>query len=278
MVIDWFTVGAQALNFLILVWGMKHFLYEPIRHAIDEREKGIAKRLADAAAKEADATKERAELAKKNEEIDQQRAELMAKATEDAKAEGARLADEARKAADAIASKRRAADLKDARDLSGALQLRAQQEVFAIARKVLSDLATASLEERMGAVFTRRLRTMDEPSKAALASALATNADGAVVESAFTMPPDQRTVIQNAINETFSADVHLRYEATPELVGGIQLTAGGLRVGWNIADYLGSLEKGTAELLAEPSPSSAPAPKRAESAEHPTNESNGTHA
>ena len=38
MLIDWFTVGAQALNFLILVWLMKRFLYQPILHAIDERE------------------------------------------------------------------------------------------------------------------------------------------------------------------------------------------------------------------------------------------------
>ncbi len=30
MLIDWFTVGAQVLNFLILVWLMKRFLYQPI--------------------------------------------------------------------------------------------------------------------------------------------------------------------------------------------------------------------------------------------------------
>ena len=48
MLIDWFTVGAQALNFLILVWLMKRFLYKPILRAIDEREKRIASELADA--------------------------------------------------------------------------------------------------------------------------------------------------------------------------------------------------------------------------------------
>jgi len=43
MLIDWFTVGAQALNFLILVWLMKRFLYKPVLHAIDEREMRIAR-------------------------------------------------------------------------------------------------------------------------------------------------------------------------------------------------------------------------------------------
>ena len=51
MLIDWFTVGAQALNFLVLVWVLKHFLYKPILDAIAAREKGIAAKLADADAK-----------------------------------------------------------------------------------------------------------------------------------------------------------------------------------------------------------------------------------
>ena len=51
MPIDWFTVLVQAINFLILVWLLKRFLYKPILHAIDEREKGIATQLADVEAK-----------------------------------------------------------------------------------------------------------------------------------------------------------------------------------------------------------------------------------
>ena len=57
MLINWFTVLAQAINFLILVWLLKRFLYKPILHAIDEREKGIATQLAQAEAKEAEAQK-----------------------------------------------------------------------------------------------------------------------------------------------------------------------------------------------------------------------------
>ena len=55
MLIDWFTIGAQALNFIVLVWLLKRYLYKPILDAIDAREKRIATELADAAAKEAEA-------------------------------------------------------------------------------------------------------------------------------------------------------------------------------------------------------------------------------
>ena len=58
MLIDWFTVGAQVVNFLILVWLLKRFLYRPILDAIDAREKRIARVLADTDAKKAAAQKE----------------------------------------------------------------------------------------------------------------------------------------------------------------------------------------------------------------------------
>ena len=46
MLIDWFTIIAQALNFLILAWLLKRFLYRPVLNALDEREKLIASELA----------------------------------------------------------------------------------------------------------------------------------------------------------------------------------------------------------------------------------------
>ncbi|MBK5105783.1 MAG: F0F1 ATP synthase subunit B, partial [Burkholderiales bacterium] len=106
MLIDWFTVLAQVVNFLILVWLLKRFLYRPILDAIDAREQRIARELADADAKKAEAQTERDEFQHKNEAFEQQRAALMNTATEEAKTERLRLLDEARQAADALSAKR----------------------------------------------------------------------------------------------------------------------------------------------------------------------------
>lgn len=263
MLIDWFTVGAQALNFLILVWLLKRFLYKPILNAIDTREKRIAQELADADAKMAEAHKERDEFQHKNEEFDLQRTALLTKATDEAKAERQRLLDEARQAADALSAKRQASLANDARTLNQALIRRTQDEVFAITRKALTDLATTTLEERMGEVFTRRLRTMDSQAKAGLGEALKTASVPALVRSAFDLPADQRATIQNALNETFSADILLRFETAPDLVSGIELTTNGQKVAWSIADYLASLEKGVGELLKDQSKPAPDEPKTA---------------
>ena len=102
MLIDWFTVGAQALNFLVLVWLMKRFLYRPILAAIDGREKLVAADLAAAAAKTVDAQNARDAFQHKNQDFDQQRAALLKKATDEGNAERQRLLDEARKDTDTL--------------------------------------------------------------------------------------------------------------------------------------------------------------------------------
>ena len=249
MLIDWFTVGAQALNFIILVWLLKRFLYKPILDAIDAREQRIAAKLADADAKKADAQREHDEFQHKNEELDRQRAALLHKATQEAKAERERLIDEARSAADAVAASRQEALRSEAQKLLQAVRRRTEQEVFAIARKALADLATTSLEERIGEVFMRRLRTMNDETKQGLTEALRTATEPAVVRSVFELPAAQRAAIQNALNEAFSADVRVRYETAPDLVSGIEFTANGQKLGWSIAEYLASLEQGVGELL-----------------------------
>jgi F-type H+-transporting ATPase subunit b len=71
------------------------------------------------------------------------------------------------------------------------------------------------------------------------------------VRSAFDLPAEQRAAIQNALNETFSAEIHVRFETAPDLVSGIEFTTNGQKVAWSIGDYLASLEKGVGELLKE---------------------------
>ena len=163
-----------------------------------------------------------------------------------------------------MSAKRQETLRNDAHNLNQAISRRAQKEVFAIARKALADLATTSLEERLGEVFTRRLREMDGNAKKGLGAALKTASDPAVVRSTFDVPAEQRAAIQNALNETFSAEIRVRFETAPDLISGIELTTNGQKVAWSIADYLLSLEKGVDELLKEkdkPEAKAAPKPE-----------------
>jgi F-type H+-transporting ATPase subunit b len=249
MLINWFTVFAQAINFLILVWLLKRFLYKPILHAIDEREKGIAAQLADAEAKKAIAQKERDDFQQKNEAFDKERAALLKKATDEANAERQRLLGEARKDADALRAKRQEALRTEQRNLGQEITRWARKEVFAVTRKTLADLAGTSLEERMCDVFVERVRALTGEAKEQMVNAFKTSNHTVSVHSAFDLPPARQSAIDGAVKETFAPDAHVQFETAPELVSGIELSTNGHKITWSIADHLATLEKSAGELL-----------------------------
>lgn len=247
MLIDWFTVVAQAVNFLILVWLMKRYLYQPILKALDTREQRIAAELADADAKKAEALAEREEFKRKNDEFDSQRAGLLSKATNEAATEHSRLLDEVRKDADDLRGKLQDKLGNEFRNLHDEIARRTQAEVFAIARKTLSEPSGASLEARMVEVFVRRLRELDDSERGKLATIAAQ--DIVTVRSAFELPQPQKTMIEETLKATLGTMNPLRFEIVPSLIGGIELILHGQKVAWSISDHLASLEKELAALL-----------------------------
>ncbi|MFA7059835.1 MAG: F0F1 ATP synthase subunit B [Pedobacter sp.] len=251
MLIDWFTVGAQTLNFLILVWLMKRFLYKPVLTAIDEREKRIATELANADKKKKEAQKESDDFKHKNELFDQQRAALLSEATDEAKTERQRLLDEARQAADALSAKRQETLKNEVRALNQAIRHRTEQEVFAIARKALTDLAGTSLEESMVDLFVNRLHALQGVEKEQLISAIKASHTPVIVRTTSDLIPALTASIERAIKETFGKGIQVRFETAPEMISGIELATDGHKVSWNIADYLTSMENGVNELLNE---------------------------
>ena len=248
MLIDWFTVIAQAVNFLILVWLMKRFLYQPILNALDAREKHIAAELADANAKEAEAITEREEFRRKNAEFDRQRAALLNKAMDEAATERRRLFDVARKDADSLRSKQQDKLRSEYQSLHEEIARQTRAEVFAIARKTLLDLSGASLEERMVEVLVQRLRELDADERKKLISMLQAPIP-VLVRSAFELPVAKRALIESAVKATLDAELQIRFVVVPDLISGIELIMQGQKIAWSIADYLVSLDKDVNELL-----------------------------
>jgi len=248
MLIDWFTIVAQIVNFIILVWLLKHFLYRPILHAIDEREKQIAKKISNADKIQLDVKKQSEELKNKLMEFDDQQANLLDKARDEAKAERERLLAEARKEM-VILDEKRQEDLKrEQKQLLQTIIHRTQKEVFAIARKTLIDLAGISLESQLVDVFIQRLRGLSEEKKKLMKSTYSTAAHQGMVRSSFELSSEQRAVIKKAMEELLNKEIQFKFEVVANLLSGIELIINGQKLAWSINDYLSSMEEGLANL------------------------------
>jgi len=252
MQINWFTVIAQLLNFVVLVWLLKRFLYKPILNAIDEREKKIAAQLKDAEAKDTMAKKEQAEFSKKNELFDKEKRALMDTVIAETNNERQILLEAARTEATLLRTKLSIALQEMQVNMRNDIAQNTQQEVFAIARKTLADLASASFEEQATNVFIKHLTELKKEDKKQFLEAFIPTKTGTnqiQVRSAFALPENQRKTISNTVNEILSTEAHFEFSVSPELIGGIELTANGYKLAWSISEYMGSLQKNIFETL-----------------------------
>jgi F-type H+-transporting ATPase subunit b len=249
MEINWFTVAAQILNFFVLVWLLKRFLYKPILAAIDEREQKIVAQLEAAKAKEADAKKEKEEFKQKNVVFDLEKKELFEKAVDEAKAERQKLLDEAQLEATALREKQSASLKEVQQTLHLEIAQRTQNEVFAIARKALNEMASTSLESQTVQLFVNRLKALENEERQAFVNAFQASNQSVLVQSAFDLSPDLQKSIENEVNVLLGANPVFEYKTDAALISGIELVANGHKLSWNIAHYLDSVQESTAASL-----------------------------
>lgn len=255
MLIDWFTVGAQVINFLVLVWLMKRFLYKPILGAIDAREERIAKELADGQRMQAEAVQERGEFERRKKALEDTREEFLETARDEAKDERQKLLGQARAEAEAERAKQSEALKRDRDCLLDEIARRTREETYAIARKTLADLAGTSFDERASLVFAERVRSLDEPSRSDLAQDAASGP--LRVRSVFELSEASRDAVRSALEEVLEGSAEVHFETDPELIGGVEILTGNRKISWSIEEYLAQMQKSMDELFsasAEPAP------------------------
>jgi F-type H+-transporting ATPase subunit b len=249
MKINWFTVIAQIINFFVLVWLLRRFLYKPVLKAIDERENKIASQLKDAQAKETEAKKEQAEFLKKNEKFDQQKKKLMDKVIAETNEEREKLLEEARNEAAVLRSKLEKSLDAMQENLEHDIAQKTQEEVFAITRKTLKDLASMSLEEQSVNIFVNRLKELKNEEKKKLTDAFKSGSDSIMVQTAFDLPSKQQTEIKSTVNEILGTKTQFQFKTVPKLISGIELTSNGYKLAWSISEYLSSIQKSISETM-----------------------------
>ena len=239
MLIDWFTVAAQIVNFLVLVALLKHFLYGPLIQAMDAREKRIADGLADAAHKDEEAARRCEQTRLDAEKFALERERMIAEARQEADRQRDAMLQKARDSVGLLEAKWKE-DLE--RTKAAALEevrRRAASGILAIARRALADLACAELDESAIHAFLAKLQTLDPSSLG----------DDVVLLSASEIPPVTQLEIEAVLHRRFGQRVKLHVERAPNLAWGLELRSNGLRIGWNSESYMDSLQENVRSAL-----------------------------
>ena len=246
MHINWFTVIAQLVNFALLVWLMKRFLYAPVLAAIDAREKKITAQLNAAKTQKAEAKTEHEEFTKKNTDFDAQKQALLATATADAKTQRQKLLEAAHQEAEAQRTKQQKALQQTQDDMQDDIARQTRQTVFSLTKKALTDLASVDLESQTVATLLQRLQALDAAARQPLLDAFQADKKPMQVQSAFPLTDDQQAAITTALTQLLGAAPAVAFSTNPALISGISLNANGFQLAWSATSYLAALEKSKA--------------------------------
>ncbi|WP_428927915.1 F0F1 ATP synthase subunit delta [Marinibacterium sp. SX1] len=218
MTIDWWTIGLQTINAVILVWLLARFLFRPVAGVIAERQAATdagfdAARAAEARARDAldSAAAERAGIAA-------ERAGLLAEARAEAEAERTRLAEAARREmADWQAGRQAAlqreedARRRDMADEAGAL-------ATDIAARLLDRLPDAARVSGFVDGLADAIAALPEATRAEIGR------DGPVpIRAARALGPREARALDRALSAALDRPVTTRITADPTLIAGLEL-------------------------------------------------------
>ena len=225
MLIDWFTVVAEIVNFLILLWLLKRFLYKPILNAMDKREATIAAREHEAttALQQGRQQQERYEVLLN--EISSDREEILAEAHRSAEQRRAELTQIAADDVAAMEARWKESVERQREAFARTLAQRAGDQICSIARLALADLAGTELERHLVGVVIERLHALPETTRRRIVDTVRKSNYRITITSSFDMGAEQRREIQSTLNELVGREVNIAFEASPDVICGIDLNA-----------------------------------------------------
>lgn len=245
MELDWTTFGLEIVNFLVLLWILKRFLYRPVLATLAERRAGIARVLGEAKEAEARAASLKTQFEGRLADWEQEKAAARVRFEAELAAERMRQMDIL--ARDLASERERSVALDAHRQetLKREFMAQAGQEARRFAVGVLERLAGPELESRLVDLFIEELAGLPEAHLAPLLAGQNGQAQGRVM-SAYPLSEDQRRRIAAAMAARLALRCQLHFQEEGSLVAGVRVSLGA----WQMDFSLGGELAAFAESLA----------------------------
>ncbi|MCD6224346.1 MAG: hypothetical protein J7K32_02280, partial [Deltaproteobacteria bacterium] len=236
MLIDWFTVLAQIVNFLILIFLLKRFLYGPITRAMEERKKKIATAIEQADSAEKKARQHSEELAMEKQNYLETKEQKLAEVRKEIREKQDKSLKEARLEVENLRQTWMDQLTEDKAAFLHKLKSEITSQVMRIGEKVLRDLANEKLERQIITVFLKKVSKDDFFQSQTISGKL-------LIQSGFKLDNEQSDFIRKQLSEYFLGAQTIQFQVIEKIGIGIRIKAGDRKVEWNLANYLGGLEK-----------------------------------
>ena len=219
MQIDWWTLGLQTVNVLVLIWLLSRFLFKPISQIIAQRRAEIEKLVADARAAKAAAEAERDKAKAEEARLAAERGARMEAVAQEAEAQKAALLSAAKTETDALRAAAQAAIAREQASEEEAAADRASRLAVDIAAKLLDRLPDDARVAGFIDGLAQGLEALPEASRAVI------GADGAPVRlaAARALTPEEEEACRARFSAALGRPVTLAVTVDPALIAGLEM-------------------------------------------------------
>lgn len=238
MELSWSTFLLEIINFLVLVWILKRFLYKPVLNVIAQRRSGIEAQLDEAQHlhNEAEALKGQYEgrLAEWDRERQQARDSLVQELDEERQRQLQALQtqlSQEREKADVVNERRRNEALRET-------EHRALQQASEFATRLLSQAAGPELEARLVDMVIQQLAELGSEQTTALQAQWGEPLTAITVSSAYPLSTEQQQALQSRLASITGLSSPLQFKQEPALLAGLSITVGAWVLQANLRDEL----------------------------------------
>lgn len=238
MELDWSTFVLEIVNFLILAWILKRFLYKPVLDAIGRRKAAVMKTLTDAEARHAAAQALEEQYRNRLSDWEQEKAKLHSTMLEDVEAERARRMGELQSALEQAQEKDRAIEESRRKEWQGKAEEEAIAQGAEFVARLVARAAGPQLEKKLIELALEDLARIPEEQLAALQTACKEAQFKARVTSTFSLDVQQRSAITQALREATCKEINSEFVQDERLLAGLRVSIGPWILRANLQDEL----------------------------------------
>ncbi len=248
---DWFTVTAQIVNFLVLVALLRYFLYGRIIDAIERRQARLDQQREEARRLRALAQEELEGARRQHQQLAAQKEELLAQVKREVEQYRQSRLEQVREEIDEL-RRRWAQTLAEEKEaFLREMRREIAEAVLAIVRRVLADLADELLERVVIGKCLARLAEEDAAMRTAPADVSADGGRSVRIRTSSPVDDDVRRRVEAAASTLLGEGVEIEWEVAPDLLCGIALHSDDQKIAWNFRDELDAIEQEVMQTIEE---------------------------
>ncbi|BBP46904.1 ATP synthase subunit b [Thiosulfatimonas sediminis] len=238
MEFSWTTFILEIINFVLLMWILKHFLYRPVLNALQKRRETVDNTLQEALDKSAQAEELKTQYQQRLQAWEKEKNQLRQDLQQDLDSMRSEQQQRLREELQAQQEKFEINQQQTQEQTQQHYQSVAHRQGAEFAAKLLRTLSGVETEERLFDALMEQLDALDSQQIKNLQKTCDSDSGQVDVCSAYPLSEKNRQALQTKLEQLCPQPLKIHYQQDPELISGVRIHLGVWSLRMNLLDEL----------------------------------------